>query len=569
MKGKIFFRFFSVTLVAILLMFICGIIAVNIDANAIIKERLKEETELVCSLVKTQDDFDGLSKYENNDAFRITVIDLSGNVLFESDTTSPLENHGERKEIQNALKGSPVAVKRYSKTFNCNMTYYAMKTTLSNDTEIVVRLAVKNSYISNYLSVVLPIFIVVLVVALIVSLVVSGAFSKNISNKVSEIGTSLKSLNIGNYRPIKTDSSEPELFSVLSEINTLNEGVHRHIQEISEERNKLNTVLKNISQGIIAVDENKNIIFANDSAFAIFDYATNGNVKNKDLIYLIDDINLCKKITEHLNENYQTEYSYKGKYLSVAIKKAENSNEKERVFSIVIITDVTKERILQKQKNDFFANASHELKTPVTVTQGLSEILLNKDDLPSGDKKQVERIYSESVRLSSLISDMLKLSKLENGEYAEQVLTAVDLRKVASEVVAELTTEAEKKHIKTEFIGSGKITADSVKIYELIQNLYSNAVHYNKENGKIKIEISEGTNGVTLKVSDTGIGIEKEHLPRLCERFYRVDKSRSKKTGGTGLGLAIVKHICTLYNAKLSIDSEVDAGTTVSVVFSK
>ncbi len=567
MRKKIFFRFFSVTLIAVLLMLTCGIIAVDINANTIIKERLKEETELVCSLVKDENDFNNFEKYENNDAFRITVIDLSGDVLFESDTKAPLENHSERKEIKNALNGSPIAVKRYSETFDCYMTYYAMKSTLSDGNEIIIRLALKSSYTIGYLSVVLPIFAAVLIIALIASLAVSDILSKNISHKISEIGASLKSLNDGAYRQIKTDSSEPELFGVLSEINALNESTHRHISEISEEHDKLNTVLENVSQGIIATDENGNVVFANKSAFSLFD--TSSDVIGKALVYLIDDASLCKTLLLHLNENYQTEHSYKNKELSVAIGKAENHNNSESSFSIIIITDITPERTLQKQKNDFFANASHELKTPVTVMQGLSEILLNKDSLDDISKKQIRRIHGESIRLSSLISDMLKLSKLENGEYTQQTISDVDLRVVASEIISELSAETEERGIKTELIGNGTVKADYTKIYELIQNLYSNAIHYNKENGKIKIEIFSEVNSVTLKVSDTGVGIEKEHLPHLCERFYRTDKSHSKKTGGTGLGLAIVKHICALYNAKLSIESELGLGTAVCAVFPK
>lgn len=169
--------------------------------------------------------------------------------------------------------------------------------------------------------------------------------------------------------------------------------------------------------------------------------------------------------------------------------------------------------------------------------------------------------------MSSLISDMLKLSKLERGE--EEELVEVELKEIASEVVAELSEECRAKNLSVEVIGSGKVLADPKKIFELIQNLCSNAVNYNKQDGSIKITIAEKNSSVLLEVADSGIGIEKEHIPRLCERFYRVDKSRSKKTGGTGLGLAIVKHICALYGAELSIDSELDRGTCVTVIFKK
>ena len=334
---------------------------------------------------------------------------------------------------------------------------------------------------------------------------------------------------------------------------------------MQEEHQKLNTVLENVSQGIVAIDEHKKIIFVNKSISTIFD--STENVTGKDFIYLIDDLPLCEKIARHLGENYASEYTYKGKELSVVIRKVDSQSD--NVYSIVIITDITSQKVIAKQKSDFFANASHELKTPVAVMQGLSELLLAKETLDDGSKKQVDRIHKESLRLASLISDMLKLSKLENGEETELVLADVNLREIAEEVLSELSTKLAEKNITATIAGNATVVADSKKIFELIENLCSNAINYNKDNGKIAISITEQTDGIELKVSDTGIGIEKENIPRLCERFYRVDKSRSKKTGGTGLGLAIVKHICALYKAELSIESEIGIGTTVTITFDK
>ena len=172
--------------------------------------------------------------------------------------------------------------------------------------------------------------------------------------------------------------------------------------------------------------------------------------------------------------------------------------------------------------------------------------------------------------MGSLIGDMLKLSKLERAETVEDmVLTTVDLRLVCDEVICELSNEMSQKNISYRISGNGAVVADPKKIFELVANLCTNAVNYNKENGSIEITIADTEKQTLLRVKDTGIGIEKEHIPRLCERFYRVDKSRSKKTGGTGLGLAIVKHICALYDAELSIESEINVGTTVSVGFNK
>ena len=565
MKKKTLLQILSLTFISVLVMFIFGIVAVNVNAKAMMKERLAEETELACSLVQTEEDFSAFARYSNNDAFRITIIDLSGNVLFESDTKSPLENHIDREEVKNALNGKPQTVERYSETFGCNMTYYALKTELSDGTEIILRLAIKSSQINGYLKVALPILIVVLIVCLIASIVISNVLSNKISRKITEVGDSLRSLNAGNYIPIKTDSGEPELYSVLNEINELNANTHTHIQRVQEEHNKLNTVLENVSQGIVAIDEQKKIIFVNKSISTIFD--STENVTGKDFIYLIDDLPLCEKIARHLGENYVSEYTYKNKELSVVIRKVDSQSD--NVYSIVIITDITKEKAMQKQKSDFFANASHELKTPVAVMQGLSELLLAKETLDEGSKKQVDRIHKESLRLASLISDMLKLSKLENGEDIDMIHSPVDVKAVADEVALELASELKKKNITLEVKGSGTVLADSKKIFEVVENLCSNAIHYNVENGKITVEISEDKKETKITVADTGIGIEKENIPRLCERFYRVDKSRSKKTGGTGLGLAIVKHICALYNAELSIESEIGIGTTISIVFRK
>ena len=565
MKRKTLFQILALTFLSVLVMFISGIIAVNINAKEMMKERLAEETELACSLVQTEEDFSGFARYSNDDAFRVTIMDLDGNVLYESDTKSPLENHINREEVKNALNGKPETVERYSETFGCNMNYYAMKTELSDGTEIILRLAIKSSQINGYLGVALPILVVVLVVCLIASIVISNVISNKISGKVNEVGNSLRSLNTGDYVFIKTDSGEPELYSVLNEINELNSKTHTHIQKVQEESNKLNTVLENVSQGIVAIDENKKIVFANKRLSTIFN--STENLTGKDFIYLIDDLTLCEKIARHLGENYASEYTYKGKELSVVIRKVENNSDS--VYSIVIITDVTSEKAMQKQKSDFFANASHELKTPVAVMQGLSEILLTKETLDDGSKKQVDRIHKESLRLASLISDMLKLSKLENGEETELVLADVNLRETVEEVLAELSTKLVEKNITATVTGNATVVADSKKIFELVENLCSNAINYNKDNGKITVSIVEETDGVELKVSDTGIGIEKENIPRLCERFYRVDKSRSKKTGGTGLGLAIVKHICALYDADLSIESDVGIGTTITVVFNK
>ena len=567
MKKKIFYRFFAVTLVAVLLMFASGIVAVNLNTKNVVNERLKEETELAAVLMNEASDFSLFDQYKNNPDLRISVFDLDGNVLYESDTTAELENHANREEIINAIAGKPTTVERYSSTFKCDMTYYAVKTVLADGGEVVLRLAVRSSQVTSYITSLIPLLIVVLVLSLIISFVLSNLLSRSVSAKVTEIGDSLKSLNSGEYVPIKTDMSEPELFGVLNQINELNANIHCHIRAADGERVKLNTVLDNVSQSIIALNATKKIVFANKSALAKF----GGTYRDvgRDLIFLIENLEIYENITNHLHENHTFTCTYNGMTLSVVISKVTDNAILDEISAIIIITDITQEKLIQKQKSDFFANASHELKTPITVMQGFAEVLMNKDGMDEVSKKQLGRIYKECLRLGTLISDMLMLSKIESGDAPKRIPTEIKLEDVAKEVLDRLSEKAASRNVTAKVEGSGALLADQAMIFELIENLISNAIKYNKDGGLITVSIEDTKEGVTLKVKDTGIGIEKEHLPRLCERFYRVDKSHSKRIGGTGLGLAIVKHICAISDAKLNIESDFGIGTTVTVTFEK
>ena len=567
MKKKIFIRFFAITIAAVLVMFAVGLVAVNLNTKNVVNERLKEETVLTAALMNEQSDFAVFNQYSDNPELRITIFDLEGNPLYESDTKADLDNHADREEIQNALSGKSETVERYSETFKCDMTYYAVKTSLADGSEVILRLAVRSSEISSYISTLLPLLLVVLLVALIISFVLANLVSNSVSKKVTAIGDSLKSLNEGQYQPIKTDMSEPEFFAVLDQINELNANIHLHMRAADAERVKLNAVLASVSQSIIALDKTKRIVFANKSALSLF----RGWRKDvgRNIIYLIKNLEVAEKISRHLHEDYSFTFNYEGKELYFVLTHVTDDAISDNIEAILIVTDITQEKLIEKQKSDFFANASHELKTPITVLQGFSEVLMNKEGIDETSRKQLQRIHKESVRLGSLISDMLMLSKIESGDQPEKAYAEISLQDLACEVLNEFAEEIKKRNLTATINGDGKVLGDQNMIFELIENLVSNAIKYNKEGGSITVSISETGQGVCLQVKDTGIGIEKEHLPRLCERFYRVDKSHSKRIGGTGLGLAIVKHICAIYGADLSIDSTFGEGTTFTVVFKK
>ncbi|MBQ8429247.1 MAG: GHKL domain-containing protein [Clostridia bacterium] len=565
MRRKIFWKILGVTALALVVFFIAGIAINYASGRNMIRRRLTTETGLVADLLDETEDFSAFQKYYNNDELRVTIIDETGKVLFESDTEAELENHLDREEVKNALQGAPKTVQRYSKTFQCEMTYYALKGSVDGKT-VVVRLAVRSSEVSSYFFAALPFFFLSLFLAFIISSFLAGKLSRSVSDKVLQVGESLKSLNAGEYMPLQTDTTEMEFYNVFKEINELNESTHVYMRRQESEQKKLNAVLENVSQSIVALNDKREIVFVNGNALRLF--SGKSAVVGRKISRLIDDSGLCEKINGELGEEtFAFESEYAGKALSVVGKKMEGEADERALATILIFTDVSKEKEMMRQKSDFFANASHELKTPITVMRGLTEVLLEKESLSETDKKQLSRIHKESLRMADLISDMLKLSKLERGE--TEMPVTVDLKETAKEVVAELFETMQTKNLRVSVDGEGKVLADPKKIFELIQNLCSNATNYNKQDGSIFVRITEDKENVVLSVEDSGIGIEKEHLPRLCERFYRVDKSRSKKTGGTGLGLAIVKHICALYKAELSIESEIDVGTKVTVKFKK
>ena len=233
---------------------------------------------------------------------------------------------------------------------------------------------------------------------------------------------------------------------------------------------------------------------------------------------------------------------------------------------IAVISDITESKNREKMRLEFFANASHELKTPLTSVKGFNDLI----SMQSTDERIVEysrRADKEINRVLNLINDMLGLSRLENSGLSPERLTAVRLEEVAGEVAENLKLLSDEKEVSVTVSGKGEIQAEREHIYELIKNLAENGIRYNKKGGRVKIEIAEGKDGVTLKVQDNGMGIETQDQSRIFERFYRGSKSRSRETGGTGLGLSIVKHVCELYGAELTLKSKLGAGTVISVVF--
>lgn len=562
MKRKILISVFLLTVLCGLIVFATGIGSVAVGGRRLVRERLEAESALLVALIQTEEDVEGLSGYRNSSAFRITVIRENGEVIYESNLTGAMENHATRPEIAEAFAGQPQFIERHSATFGCKMTYYAVCDTLENGERVAIRVAAKSSETDRFLGVAIPALALSLLLALSLSWILSGRLSASVSEKIRGVSSSLRSLNEGEYRPIQTDSREPEFFSVFHEINDLNQKTCELIEARTAEGEKLAFVLETVTEAIIALDRSRNVMFANHAATSIFD---GGRYEmGKPLYYLVDDAELCRRLIDAGNTHVESAIGDRDFLITVRLPDAAMATHP--IEKIIILTDITSVKAVAKEKSDFFANASHELKTPITVTQGISEIILAKPELDEGMRKHVERIHNEAVRMARLISDMLKLSAAER-QRGTMEKTPVDLRAIADEVLAELNDKIAEKSLTVRVLGRGQVLASADNIYELVCNLCTNAVNYNKDGGAIDVTIGEEEKRVQLTVRDTGIGIPAEHLARIFERFYRVDPSRSKKTGGTGLGLAIVKHICQMYGATISVESRPGEGTVFRVLF--
>ena len=558
MNNKILYSCWAISLLAVIIVFIASVIVMNFNAEKNIKTALVKETELLSKTVDS-DNYSSLSDIEN---IRVTVISLSGQVLLDTSKSGTMENHLERQEVKDALNGTPKTVKRYSETLNKYMYYYALT---ADDGKLVIRLAVESESIGDYFLGTLPFFFLAAFVALVISYIFARFLSLKISRKIKSIELSLKSLNDGNYKPIDTNMEEPEFFAVLSETNEIFKSTRENLSKIQTEEEKLDFVLDNISQGVIAINSKFQTVLVNKTALNLFNGIKDDI--NKDLNFLIEDKFLRDKLVKIIlaEENSSFEYEREGKIFDFTVTKTDSSDLQNDISHILVISDISKEKELIKQKSEFFSNASHELKTPMTSIQGMAELLTvkNKD---GSLKKYIDRIHTESLRINSLIMDMLKLSNLENLATDEQY-SLIDLRKTADEVAASFSHQCEQKTIKTTVQGKGKVAALNKDIFELISNIYSNAVNYNVENGRISIDIIDKDDSVEFICSDTGIGIEKEHLPRLCERFYRVDKSRGREGGGSGLGLSIVKSTAEKHGGEVEAVRLDDGGMCFTVTF--
>lgn len=501
---------------------------------------------------------------------RITIIDRDGEVKLDTNTDAGhMENHRNRPEFQSALSGHKGTSTRYSATLGFDMLYIAVPVKSNGQIVGAVRSAMSVENIVRTIHHMWYSLATGLFVTLVIGSLVSSQIATSITRPIEEITRVARNITQRQYESRVKLKAKDEIGQLASAINFMASSLEQQMYEISENQQRLTGVLNNMVSGVLVVTENRRIMLVNPAVEQLLGTQQSELVgklhieagRNFGLSQHIDKcIDTGKKVREEVHIYYPQE-----RILDVNI--APYINIKGQAKGVVtVLHDITEIRRLEKMRSDFVANVSHELRTPITSIKGFTETLLDgamQDEEICRNFLQI--IYDESERLFRLIVDILDLSKIEQKRVS---LTQgkVDVTEVAAEIVALVQEQIHRKQ-HTVIVPKEPvlITTDIDCLRQILLNLVSNAVAYTPENGHIWIEVNKQVNQVDIVIRDSGIGIPEKDLSRIFERFYRVDKARSRDSGGTGLGLAIVKHLCELLQGRISVQSVEGEGTTFMV----
>lgn len=488
--------------------------------------------------------------YESN-ILRVTLISPQGEVLYDSEPDielSSFENHSNRPEFISAMKEGSGQSQRMSDTLDSTTYYYAIK---ANDGNIIRVSCTISNYIQVFLRL-MPSIVFIICIVFMVCIAMANRSAKRIITPIQRMYEN----------PDKVPYEE--LIPLAETIKSQQKEIRRQLRKLQLEKNKINTLIKNMSEGFILIDMNKNVLMSNPSASKLIGAEENEIEGTSLYAYSRNEVVMECVDSALIGEGRTGEVTVNGKVLQILTNPVYSNDKQNGVICLII--DVSEKKKSEKMRREFTANVTHELKTPLTSISGYAEMIASGLVEPEDVQGFAKRIHKESGRLLSLISDIMELSKLDEKSSDESV-APVNLASIAKEVAEDLKTNAEKHNIIIK-VNAEKVVINGNRnqLYELVYNLCDNAIRYNREGGQVSITVDSDNNGKHIIVSDTGIGIPEKHQGRIFERFYRVDKSRSKETGGTGLGLAIVKHIAELHSGTVTVESNKN-GTTFIVKF--
>lgn len=569
MQKKLLFSFLAIILIAIGI----SIVAFWTRGHQFIDKQSQDyhlkQAQLIGDIFAKEsfdsmEDFHDFAKgYGEKYQVRITIIDKSGEVFADSSTSNHLENHKNREEIIGALKGENVTINRYSQTMKKNYSYSAVPVS-NGDFSGVLRVSLPLSALSKFDDELFRATIYAIIICFIIATFAAFVFTNVLSKPIDEVTKAAVRISEGNYKTKIYTREKNQIGKLAGAFNTMTTNLKETIDSLTQRNIELEAMLTSMTGGVVAIDDSNEVLFFN-KAFVDIVNLLNNNIKGQSLYNVLRNVAIFDAIDQVRKTN--SSVTMEGMLLSgnnknIRITATPLGREDKKWFGVLlIIEDVTQIKKLERMRSDFVSNVTHELKTPLTSIRGFIDTLKNgaiKDEAVAN--KFIDIIDIEAERLSSLIQDILLLSEIESkNDYDTE---PVDINQSALSVIDLLEPKLTDK-IDIIFEPQANLkpfTCNPGRMKQLLINLLDNAIKYTEE-GTVTLICKEEECKLMIKVIDTGIGIEKEQLSRIFERFYRVDKGRARKQGGTGLGLSIVKHIVELYNGTIQVDSQLGEGT--------
>lgn len=518
--------------------------------NHIQREQLRTQTALASQGIS----FEGKDYFENlkTSNVRITWVDNKGQVLYDTQSDAKhMKNHANRQEIKEAIKSGYSESTRWSATLTEKSIYAAQR--LNNGT--IVRLSVAQQTIFYLLLGMMSPLAIIILLVIILSVLIARYIAKKVSEPLN---------NIDLDHPLSNDSYE-EITPLLRRLDSHQAKIQHQKLLLQKRQKEFDTIISKIKEGMILLDDQARIVSINAEALKLFQI--NDDWHGRFMMEVSRDLTLKDLIDQGLKgKKKEANIGIENNHYRVLVRPTTDNN---RVTGLVVLLfDVTDQLQMEQLQREFTANVSHELKTPLHVISGYSELLANQM-VPNEEAPQfAAKIHKESERLVKLVEDIINLSHLDEQEKLPQ--ETVNLYDLTQKVLEGLQAKADKKHIQINFNGEEAILrGNPVLLNSLVYNLCDNAITYNHEKGQVNVTLKNSSDTITLEVSDTGLGIAEKDKKRIFERFYRVDKSRSKIVGGTGLGLSIVKSTLDFHNGSIKVDSHLGQGTTMTVLLYK